>query len=85
MTESKPATPAEAEELAKKAVGDYLHACHMTHRDQIGNYLMKLCSVAGVLMAQAEGSQAAADRLIGTAAFVAKTMPKNPAELRTVQ
>ena len=41
-----PASPAEAEELAKKAVCDYMNACRMTDRDQIGNYLMKLASVA---------------------------------------
>lgn len=80
-----PASPAEAEELAKKAVGDYLTACRLSDRAQIGNYLMKLCSVAGVVMAQAEGSEAAADRLTSTAAFVFKTMPKKPAALRPVQ
>jgi hypothetical protein len=82
---TKPATPAEAEELAKKVVGEYLTACRMTDRDQIGNYLMKLCSVAGVLMANAEGASSAVERLIGTAAFVGKTMPKNPAALHKVQ
>lgn len=80
-----PATPAQAEELAKKAVGDYLTACRMTDREQIGNYLMKLASVAGVLMAQAEGSAEAALRLEGTARFLLKTMPKNPAALHKVQ
>ena len=85
MTNDKPADPAEAEELAKKAVSDYLTACRMTDRDQIGNYLMKLCSVAGVVMASAEGSEAAADRLAGTAAFIFKTMPKHRANLRPVQ
>ena len=85
MNEQKPATPAEAEELAKKAVGDYLNACRMTDRDQIGNYLMKLCSVAGVVMAQAEGSVSAYERLSGTAAFIAKTMPEQPAKLHRVQ
>ena len=85
-TERKPpATPAEAEELAKKIVGEYLTACRMTDREQIGNYLMKLASVAGVLMAQAEGSAEAALRLEGTARFVLKTMPKKPAALRPVQ
>ena len=40
-TERKPpATPAEAEELAKKIVGEYLTACRMTDRDQISNYLI---------------------------------------------
>ena len=52
-------TPQQAEELAKKAVADYLNACKLQDASQIGNVLMKLCSVAGVLMAQAEGSEAA--------------------------
>jgi predicted RNase H-like HicB family nuclease len=83
--QQKPATPAEAEELAKRSVEAYLTACCMNDGAQIGNYLMKLCSVAGVVMAQAEGSEAAADRLTGTAAFVFKTMPKKPSTLRPVQ
>lgn len=82
---TKPATPAEAEEHAKKAVADYLNACGMTDAGQIGNYLMKLASVAGVLMANAEGSVAAFDRLLGTAQFVLKTMPKKPAAVVKVQ
>lgn len=82
---NKPATPAEAEELAKKAVADYLTACRMTDRSQIGNYLMKLCSVAGVTMANADGADDAFDRLLGTAQFVLKTMPKKPAGLHKVQ
>lgn len=81
----KPASPAEAEELAKKAVGAYLTACRMTDREQMGNYLMKLASVAGVMMANAEGADAAFDRLLGTAQFVLKTMPKSPAALHAVQ
>ena len=85
MNEPKPATPAQAEELAKKAVADYLNACHIATADQVGNYLMKLASVAGVLMANAEGSEMAAARLEGTAAFVLKTMPKAPAKLVPVQ
>ncbi len=80
-----PATPDEAERIAMKAVGDYLTACRMTDQAQIGNYLMKLCSVAGVVMAQAEGSVMAYERLTGTAAFVVKTMPERPADLRPVQ
>ena len=81
----KPATPAEAEELAKKAVGDYLTACGMTDLAQIGNYLMKLASVTGCLMANAEGADIAFDRLLGTAQFVLRTMPKKPATLRPIQ
>lgn len=80
-----PATPAEAEELAKKAVGDYLTACRMTDAAQIGNYLMKLVSVAAVLMANAEGRDAAVQRLLGTAAFIDKTMPVQPAQLHRMQ
>jgi hypothetical protein len=84
---TKPATPAEAEELAKKAVGEYLTACRLASADPeaISNYLMKLASVTGCLMAQAEGADTAFDRLLGTAQFVLKTMPKKPATLRPVQ
>ena len=83
-----PAKPEEAEELAKKAVGDYLTACRIASREDreaMGNYLMKLASVAGVMMANAEGADTAFDRLLGTAQFVLKTMPKKPATLQPVQ
>ena len=80
-----PATPDEAEDLAKRAVETYLNACRMTDRDQISNYLMKLCSVAGVTMATADGADDAFNRLLGTAQFVLKSMPKKPASLRPVQ
>jgi hypothetical protein len=84
---TKPATPAEAEELAKKAVGDYLTACRMASADPVamGNYLMKLASVTGVMMANAEGSTVAWDRLMGTASFIVQNMPEKPAKLRPVQ
>lgn len=85
MTNPKPATPVEAEALAKKAVADYLNACHIATPDQVGNYLMKLASVAGALMANAEGSEMAYERLFGTAVFVLQTMPKKPAKLVPVQ
>lgn len=80
----KPASHDEAETLAKKAVADYLNACGMTDATQVGNYLMKLASVTGVLMANAEGADAAFDRLVGTAQFVLKTMPKKPSKLQPV-
>lgn len=79
------AGPAEAEALARRFVGEYLTACRMADRDQLGNYLMKLTSVAAVLMAQAEGSANAGERLAGTAAWVRKTMPAAPARLELVQ
>lgn len=80
-----PATPAEAEELAVKAVGDYLTACRMDSDENLGNYLMKLASVVGVVMAKAEGSDVAAARLHGTAAFVLKSMPQAPATITPIQ
>lgn len=88
MTEpKKPATPAEAEELAKKAVGEYLTACRLAspNPEAMGNYLMKLASVTGCMMANAEGADTAFDRLLGTAQFVLRTMPKKPATLRSIQ
>ena len=78
-------TPQRAEELAKKAVADYLNACNLQDASQIGDVLMKLASVTGVMMANAEGSIAAFERLLGTAQFIAKTMPERPAKVRTVQ
>jgi hypothetical protein len=78
-------TSEQAEELAKKAVGEYLSNCKLQDASQIGDVLMKLVSVAGVVMAQAEGSRAAADRLVGTAVFFANNMPAEPATLRPVQ
>ena len=80
-----PATQAEAEELAKKAVSEYLNGCRIADAKNLGNYLMKLVSVAGAVMAAAEGSAEAASRLEGPARFIYKTMPKKPAPLRTVQ
>lgn len=84
MSTTKAASPEEAEALAKKAVSDYLTACGMTDATQVGNYLMKLASVTGVLMANAEGADAAFDRLLGTAQFVLKTMPKQPSKLKPI-
>lgn len=80
-------TPQQAEELAKKFVGDYLTACQMQVEDRelIGNLLMKLVSVAGVLMANAEGSEVAALRLEGTANFIMDSMPKHPSKLERMQ
>jgi 16S rRNA G527 N7-methylase RsmG len=78
-------TPQRAEELAKKAVGDYITACALQDASQIGDVLMKLVSVAGVVMANAEGSVIAFDRLLGTAQFIAKTMPEAPARIGAVQ
>lgn len=89
MDDRNPLTQAEAEKLAAKVCGDYLTACGMTagptERKQIGNYLMKLASVAGVLMAQAEGSEVAFERLLGTAQFVLNNMPRDPARLERLQ
>jgi len=80
-----PAGPDEAEKLAKDAISAYLRDCRMTDGAQLGNYLMKLVSVAGVLMAAGTGSEDAAARLEGTAKFILKTMPKQPGKLRPVQ
>lgn len=76
-----PVNQQEAERLAIATIDAYLQACGAPGREVVGNYLMKLCSVAGVLMANAEGSSTAADRLHGTANFIAKSMPAEPGQL----
>lgn len=78
-------TPQQAEDLAKKAVQDYLNACQLQNPAQVGDVLMKLCSVAGVVMAQAEGSQMAHDRLVSTGIFILNSMPPEAWQLRPMQ
>lgn len=72
-----------------RAVGEYLNACRMAagpnEAGMIGNYLMKLVSVASVLMAHAEGSEVAVARLQGTVEFVANKTPRNPSKIVRVQ
>ena len=80
-----PATPDEAEELANRAIGDYLNVCRITDSSQVANYLMKLASFVGVTMANAEGCEMAALRLESAAKVIRETMPMEPAILRTVQ
>ena len=82
---TKPATPAEAEELAAVAVGNYLTSCRMDSTVDLGNYLMKLVSVAGIVMAKTEGRDIAVVRLEGVAAFVEATLPLQAEPLSPVQ
>lgn len=82
---TNPATPDEAEQLATKAIGDYLTACRMDSAENLGNYLMKLASVVGVYMARAEGCDMAAARLMGTASFISQNMPQAPARVTPLQ
>ncbi|QRM19527.1 hypothetical protein GBK02_08995 [Dechloromonas sp. TW-R-39-2] len=65
-------TQQEAEKLAQKHVQDYLNACGLDTVEDAGNALMKLCSVAGVMMCATVGQDDAVARLEGTAAFIAK-------------
>jgi hypothetical protein len=86
MTDTtKPATHAEAEALAIKAVQDYLNACRMTEDQQVANYLMKLISVAGILMSRSVGAAEAFERLHGTAYFVAENGSVKPQKLVRLQ
>lgn len=82
---AKTITPQEAERLAKKAVEGYLTACNLPDRALVGDVLMKLVSVAGIVMAHAEGADTAFDRLYGTACFVVKNGPKRPSKLEKLQ
>ncbi|WP_368647315.1 hypothetical protein [Castellaniella ginsengisoli] len=49
----------------------------MTDRSQVADRLMTLCSVAGVVMAQANGAADAAGRLNGMADFILKQVVRN--------
>jgi hypothetical protein len=67
-------TQQQAEQLAQQKIQEYLNACGLNTVEDAGNALMKLCSVAGVMMVATVGYQDAVNRLEGTAAFIAKTM-----------
>lgn len=67
-------TSQEAEQLAQKCIQDYLNACGLITVEDAGNALMKLCSVAGVMMVATVGRADAVARLEGTASYIAKSM-----------
>ena len=60
----------EAERLATTMADRYLAECEAASPTDRANALMKLISVAGVMIARERGSNEAADRLEGTARFV---------------
>lgn len=78
-------TPAEAEALAIDAVASYVAKCRFTGREHMGNCLMKLASVTALVMANAEGCERAAQRLIGTGEFIRENGPVDPVPMETVQ
>jgi len=63
-------TQKEAEELAIKHLKDYLNACGLITTEDAGNALMKLCSMAGVMMVAAVGHEEAVQRMQGVSGFV---------------
>lgn len=70
-------TPKEAEELAQKAMQDYVNACKCDTPQDVGNALMKLVSMCGLGMCATVGQPEAVKRLEGTAAYIAKTQAGN--------
>lgn len=62
----------EAEELAGKLVAEYITACGCKSRQDVANVLMKLCSLAGLVMSASVGAQETADRFTATADYVDK-------------
>jgi hypothetical protein len=62
----------EAEDLAGKLVAEYITACDCKSRQDVANVLMKLCSLAGLVMAAGVGAGDAAGRLEATAQYVAQ-------------
>lgn len=65
-------TQQEAEKLAHKHAQDYLNACGLDTVEDAANALMKLCSVAGVMMCATVGQDEAVARLECTVEFIAK-------------
>lgn len=63
---------AEAEDLARKHLQEYVNACNCNTTEDVGNVLMKLVSVAGIAMIAVEGHETAVSRLVGTAEYIAR-------------
>jgi len=80
-----PATPDESEALAINAVRQYLSDCRLTEHDQMGNHLMKLCSVAALFIWSREGPEIAALRLEGAAEFIRQRMGAKSAHMEKLQ
>lgn len=55
-----------------KAEHARVNACNLQTVDDAGNALMKLCSMAGLMMCATVGQEEAVARLEGTAAHIAK-------------
>lgn len=64
----------KAEEMAKQLIQQYLNDCQLDATQDAGKALMKLMSVAGVLMVATVGYDEAVDRMYSTAAFIEKKM-----------
>ena len=62
----------DAEELAKTVLQNFVDACHCQNTQDVANVLMKVCSVAGVMMCAVVGQTEAVQRIDGTADFIAK-------------
>ena len=56
--------------IGKKHLQDYLNACGLITTEDAGNALMKLCSIAGVMMVATVGHEEAVQRMQGVAGFV---------------
>ncbi|BDA14075.1 hypothetical protein KAM339_026160 [Aeromonas caviae] len=67
-------TQQEAEELAKKHLQEYLNECKLDTTSDAGNALMKLMSVAGVIMVATVGYEDAVQRMYGTTKFIENKM-----------
>lgn len=66
-------TPDQAEELAKKAMQDYVNKCGCNTVEDVGNVLMKLVSMCGLGMCAVGGKADAVARLQGTTDYISKT------------
>lgn len=66
-------TQQQAEDLAKEHIQNYLNACKLDTTQDAGNALMKLCSVAGLMMCATVGYREAVERLDGTARFIERS------------
>ncbi len=78
-------TPAAAEELAQAKLQEYINACNCQTMTDVGNVLMKICSVAGLMMCATVGQNEAVARLEGTAKHISSPKYAGPWKRETIQ
>lgn len=67
-------TQEQAEEIATRAMQEYVSKCQCNSTEDVANALMKMASICGVGMVAVVGHKDAVDRMQATTDFIDKTL-----------